>query len=510
MSTSTASVADPEGNHPAIASQPRVSTRLVWLAGFLVALCLYTLTAARTIQWQDSGYWVVRVLTGELRNNLGLALSHPLPYGLMWLAQRILPLEPPHAMALVSALFGAITIANVAAIIHQFTARCLPAILAAAGLLVAHTHWKLSTIPESYTLAAALLSAEVWLILLYTRSRRPRWLVALFATNGLAFANHNLALLSLPVIGLILIHQIRHRYVSQRIFTLCLAFWIIGASPYLWLILDEILITGKITSSIASALFGKNFGGAVAGRGLVLRYTAATLLFTAISFPNLLLPAALAGIARSTKMGIPLLAVRALLATLAIHLIFVLRYAVVDQYMFILPAYALIAILAGFGFAHIQSHCPPRPRRILLTSAATLVALTPLLYLVLPDLLRSANILGQSARNKPYRDDYAYLFIPWGIAETSADRLSRHAATLAGDDALILVQDSMAAFAIRYQLLKNNKPDVDIIISSSDPKLQNTLQARRKIVFAPASTHNPPPALPGITWRPDGPLYVSK
>src|SRR5690606_18676447 len=116
---------------------------------------------------------------------------------------------------------------------------------------------------------------------------------------------------------------------NQRIFALCLAFWIIGASPYLWLVLNEMLHTGDIANTIVSALFGKSFGGAVAGRGLLLRYTAATILLTAISFPNLILPASVIGIARSARLGIPPIARYAIFASLAIHLIFVLRYAVV-------------------------------------------------------------------------------------------------------------------------------------------------------------------------------------
>lgn len=501
-------MANSDQPHPDTPPKPRIHIGLLWLTAFGAAIALYTLTAARTIQWQDSGNWVVRVLTGELRINLGLALSHPLPYWFMWLAEKVLPLEPPHALSLVSALFGAITVANVAAIVRQFTSRALPAILASAGLLVAHTQWKLATIPESYTLAAALLSAEAWCMLLYARSRRPAWLVALFAANGLGFANHNLALLTLPVIGILLIHQAVHRHVGQRIFALCLAFWIISASPYLWLVIDEMLATGQITATISSALFGKSFIGAVAGRGLVLRYTAATILFTLISFPNLLLPAAAVGLVRSHRIGIPQLAGRAIAASLAIHLIFVLRYAVVDQYMFILPAYALIAMLGGFGLAHIQSHCPPRPRRLILTAAAVLIALTPALYLVIDDLARSANLLGSAARNKPYRDDYQYLFTPWGVAETSADRLSRHAATLAGDDAVILVQDSMAAFAVRYQLIRNHQPNVDVATTAADADVAHALATGRRIVVTPKSAGDPPPELPGITWRPDGPLWV--
>lgn len=174
-----------------------------WLAVFIGALCLYGLTAARTIQWQDSGALVVRVLNDELVNPLGLALSHPLAYWLEKLAMVSLPLTPAHAAALVSALFGALAVAGIYWIGLHLTGNRTAALLAATGLAVANTFWRFSTTPESYTLVAAVLLFEVGTIVQWDRSRRPGWLIAAFLVNGIGFAIHNLALLTLPVVGLV-------------------------------------------------------------------------------------------------------------------------------------------------------------------------------------------------------------------------------------------------------------------------------------------------------------------
>ncbi|MGB0715468.1 MAG: hypothetical protein ACPGXK_06300, partial [Phycisphaerae bacterium] len=53
--------------------------RLV-LPVFCFAAILYVATAARGIQWQDRGAFVMRVLENKPLNELGLALSHPLHF----------------------------------------------------------------------------------------------------------------------------------------------------------------------------------------------------------------------------------------------------------------------------------------------------------------------------------------------------------------------------------------------------------------------------------------------
>ena len=49
-----------------------------WITLFALFFVLFAATANRGAQWQDSGFHILRVVTGQSLNPLGLALSHPL------------------------------------------------------------------------------------------------------------------------------------------------------------------------------------------------------------------------------------------------------------------------------------------------------------------------------------------------------------------------------------------------------------------------------------------------
>lgn len=506
-----------------------------WLVVFIGALCLYGLTAARTIQWQDSGTLVMRVLSGELVNPLGLALSHPLAYWLEKLAVIVLPLTPAHAVALVSALFGAMAVAGVYLIGLYLTGNRAASALAAAGLMVANTFWRFSTTPESYTLVAAVLLFEVTAIVQWDRSRRPGWLIAAFLINGIGFSIHNLALLTLPVVGLVgLLAAIKHQW-RWKDLLLAIALWLIASAPFTGLVILTMIQTGEIGPTIQSALFGHSFGPAVAGIGNTLRYTTISLFFTAYSFPNLLLPAAAIGIFRARRWGISRLTRIVLLADLFIHLTFVLRYGIADQYTFLLPSFSLLAIFSAIGFAWIIRQWRGQAGKItIIVAAAALIALTPVLYAVGPKLLRSARVLGSGERFKPYRDDYAYLFIPWGIGQTSTQRTADQAVQLAGPDGIIIAEDSMGRFGVQYVVWRQQREGVAIV-----SRLEQALEVARQrgdqepghqsgdhhrtpdsasaadaaqqsgisVVLIPADTRQPPS--PEYHWTKVGQLYVT-
>jgi hypothetical protein len=479
-----------------------------WVIAFVAALMLYGLTATREIQWQDYGALVLRIVRGELISPLGLALTHPLQHWLGRAAVRVLPVEPPHAVALVSALGGAMAVANVFGLTRQLTGSTLAACLAAAGLAVAHTFWHLSTLPESYSLATALLTAELWALAQWDRTRRPRWLALMFLFNGLGFANHNLALLTLPVVGVVLIAAIRSRAAPQTALGWAAAAWLAGASPYLALVAQQAIATGDPGGAVHSALFGK-YQGAVLSRSVPLRATALSVAFSLLSFPNLMLPAGALGAARARRVGVPGLTRRALTAALLIHTLFVFRYDVVDQYTFLLPTYAIIAVLAGVGFAVALRRWAGRGRAVTMSLAAGSIALTPVLYLFTPGLARSAGVLGDQTRNKPYRDDYQYLFTAWGSGDDSAARLSRHAADLAaGPDTLLVVQDGMALFAVQYELWRRGLAGTQIVARADADEVRQALEAGRRVVLVPARADGVPAVPPGGEWRPDGELFI--
>lgn len=503
---SLTTVTQPSVNCAVLIGTPTQLTR-TWAAVFLASFVLYAMTAARVVGWQDFGHFVQRVAAGELLNPLGLALAHPLHYWIARIAVIALPLQPPFAVSLVSALFGAIAVANVFGLGAQLTGRIAPALLAAAGLAIAHTWWRMSTMAEVYTLTTALLTVEIWSVALWVRTRHPRWLLLMFLANGLGLSNHNLALLTLPLIGLLLLAAMYHRQAGLRHFVGALLVWLVGSSLYTGLIIQQMLVTGHVADTIRSALFGHGFQDQVLSHTLPWRHIVISVAFTLLSFPNLTLPAALLGIVRGRRVGMPPVVWRVLLVALVIHVLFTLRYNVVDQYTFLMPSFAMAAIFAAVGFGVIATRWPARRWQILWMTALAAVLLTPCLYLAVPPLARHFQVIGADARNKPYRDDYNYLFRPGGRGDTSADRMSRQAADLAGPNGVIIVEDPMAAFAVRYQIQQRGWNNVTVLGKLSPEELQPLLAGDRPLVLIPANTQETPS--PNI-WRSAGELYVAR
>ena len=148
---------------------------------------------------------------------------------------------------------------------------------------------------EVYSISAASLTAEAWALVMWDRRREPKWLVLMFVANGLGLANHDLALLSLPVTGTVLLLALRNRQASWKTFVASGVAWFACASIFLWMIVQDARAEHSLSAAIKSALFGK-FEAQVLSHGPLLSYTAVSIAFTLLSFPNLMLPLAIWGV----------------------------------------------------------------------------------------------------------------------------------------------------------------------------------------------------------------------
>jgi hypothetical protein len=242
--------------------------------------------------------------------------------------------------------------------------------------------------------------------------------------------------------------------------------------------------------------------------------------FTALSFCNLLIPAAVYGMVRWRRLGLERLLVRALLAGLVIHVFFVARYNVVDQHTFFLPTYVLLSIFGGIGAAAVLARPASAFRRRLVVGAVGLLIATPMLYGLMPPVARYLQVLKSEERNKPYRDDYVYLFSPWGVQDTSCQLATTEAVRLAGPKGLILVEDPAFRAACDYQVLRMACDGVEVRqLPPPTPKAsarreqvledaQRVVEAGRAVVWVPESLGQRPPA--GLSWRRVGDLYVAE
>ncbi|MDM8005036.1 MAG: DUF2723 domain-containing protein [Phycisphaerae bacterium] len=489
-----------------------------WLLVFLASLCLYATTANRGPQWQDSGEFILRITTGDLLGRLGLALSHPLHY---WLGRAAIApglLEPAFAITLISSLGAALAVATVFGCVRTLSGSTASAFFAAASLALANTFWHLGTIAEVYTLSAALLAGECWCLAVYAKrgSRWAIWGMCLF--SGLGLANHLQALLTLPVLALVILHGMSSRRLRIGDLLIAMWLWLLGSLPYTGLVLGLMVHGAEPMKTLQSALFGNHFSVAVLNASATTRMIMTDIAFPLLNFPNLLIPAALYGLVRYRRAGMPGLAWLAMTAGLVIHAVFALRYEVLDQHTFFLPMYTFLAIFGGVGAAAVL-RWPATLRRESLCAAAILLLLaTPLLNIVAIITARRVQLLGQFAHRKPYRDDYIYLLVPWSVVDRSAERMSSEAVSLASPDGLVLVEDGMARSAVEYRRLQAGLTGVGIRMVPSVERqeamkelaaeVRSEAEAGRAVVLVPLNRDQPRLAPPLGRWQRRGDLYV--
>lgn len=481
---------------------------VAWFALFIASLALYAATANRGAQWQDSGNHILRVVTRQSVNPLGLALSHPLHHWLGRFAVSFNLFQPCFAVTLVSALAAAITVANTFGCVLTLTRLWQAALFAALSLAVAHTFWLMATLTETYTLVTALFSGECWCLILYAKTRRPVYLWGALLLNGLGVSNHLLAALTTPVLMVVVLHQAWRKAIRIRDVTAAAGLWLLGAAPYGFMVLQEFVRSSDFSATVSSALFGHEYRDDVLNTTIAARKLGISAAFVLLNFPNLLLPFAAYGIIRSTQLISSSLVRRALLAGMVIHAVFVLRYPIVDQHTFFLPMYALASIFSGIGFAEIYSWTRKNGRSVLLTTAWGLLGFTPVLYAVLPDGARQYRVLESVEHRKPYRDDYVYIFTPWSIVERSAERMSREAVTLAGADGIIVVEAWSDEFAVRYQAFRAGYDKLQIVNNLPAEAAREAVKNQRPVVLVPANKESPRTELPVGAWQRVGDLYL--
>ena len=147
-----------------------------------------------------------------------LGTAHPTGYPayviLGWLASIVLQSfgDPAFRMNLLQAVLAALVVAGTVALVQLLTGRRLIAL--AVGLVLACTQlfWRLSTHADPHMFHVALVAILFAVLVVWDQRRRSanpdtvkradRWLVAAAVIFGVAVANHSLALLLPPAIGL--------------------------------------------------------------------------------------------------------------------------------------------------------------------------------------------------------------------------------------------------------------------------------------------------------------------
>ncbi len=397
----------------------------------------------------------VRTLQGDIEGSLGLALSHPLYYRLTGIFQWIPIGNPAWRTNLVSAVFGAITVAGLFLFLYQATRQRLPAVIGAISLGIAYTFWQHCALAEVYTLSTALLVLELLCLQQFVQHRSPTWLIALMLLNGLGTSNHMLATLSLGCYAVMIVVLIARQQLRPRWLPLLAIAWIIGASFYLSLIVSHIRQGEDVGPVIHSALFGYRYAPYVLNITPSAQQLINSVLYMGMNFPTPLAILAVVGLHIIWRKPRNLdLTVCAWLWL--VHMIFAIRYDVPDQYTFFIPGIVLTALLIGLG---AKSFVDPRSpgRGILLLCAAMLPLVV---YVALPNIVRAGGINMGTQREIPFRDNYEYFLHPWKTGENGPRLFAEHLGDLLPPQA-VLFADNTTVRPLQYMRLTESwRPDV--------------------------------------------------
>jgi 4-amino-4-deoxy-L-arabinose transferase-like glycosyltransferase len=431
----------------------------IYIAVLLAAAGLYIATCAPGPLWQDSGMYQYRIRHNDIEGRLGLALSHPL-YHIIGIGVKHIPLgEFAYRINLISALAAAFAIANLFLLLRLWLGGILPALIAAATLGLSHTFWRHAVIAETYTLYTALLLAELLMLLQYVKTKRILFLYLLGFFNGLAIANHMFAAIALVCYLVFLIVLLARRQIQLRQFGIIVLMWIIGAVPYEYLILKNIIQTGEFTASLTSTFFGKSWQGNVLNVSLSTRLVKENLLFIAYNFPTPNIVFFFVGLWGLKKVSPGRGFAKVLPAMLILFFVFAFRYTVPDRYAFFIPFYCLASVLIGIGV-----HLFAQPNRKILFWVFFIFALLPIpTYIIAPAIAQKQKFNLSTRADVPYRNDYVWFLQPWKAGYSGAEEFADEVFGKLGRDAVVYADNTMVYPLLYMQEVKGKRADIKII-----------------------------------------------
>jgi len=228
-----------------------------WLAVFACALTLYVMTLAPDLTWQDQGDYQYQAAKCNLNRPGDVVRIHPLFIITSHLVGRLGIWSYARAANLVSAIFTAVTVANVYLVVFRLCAGAWPAVLAAFTFAFAHSVWFLGVQAQTYGMANAALSGGLLSILAYLERRQRRFLFLTGLLFGLGISVHLMSQVGFAVIMAWLVAKCIRREIPIRTIAAVIMSWALGAL-LLWIVMAiEYKRSGDLAGTIASAIWGR-------------------------------------------------------------------------------------------------------------------------------------------------------------------------------------------------------------------------------------------------------------
>lgn len=435
-------------------------TALCYFVIFIAAGALYVSTCAPTVLWQDSGLFVYRIWHNDIQGNLGLALAHPL-YFIIGIAVKQIPFgELAYKINLMSAVFGAVAIANLFLLLKLWLGKNLPAIIAAITLALSWTFWQHAVLAEVYTLYVAQMLGELIVLLMYVRTKRMRYLYLLGLFNGLAIANHLWAMLALGCYTVLIIVLLARKHIGLKHLCIVILLWVIGALPYEYLIIKNIVLTGDVLATLGSALFGNGWSGSVVNVSISMKTVLENIIFIILNFPTPNFVFFFTGLWVLRKTGSSRGFCNVILGMIILYFVFAFRYTVPDRYAFFVPFYCFAAMLVGIGADVFLRRYKSKALVFIVLAFTVLPAVA---YFFVPAVARKYYKPLAQRRQRPYRDEYEYFLKPWKSGYHGAERFATEALEAVEKNAIIYAYTTEAHALLYVQQVKSKRGDVKIV-----------------------------------------------
>jgi hypothetical protein len=444
---------------------------LDWVVVFVAALALYVVTCAPDILMGDNGVPQLRVPAfpptpaKAMRDNL--VQVHPLYLGLAKVFTWLPVGNLAYRVTLASAWFGAMAVANIFVAVRVLTGSRWAALIGALSAALGHTFWQHCVLAEVLSLVAACLTAELLAFVLFARTGRVGCFLLAGLINGLSISNHLLGALAIPVyVVLIALWWVRGLVRGVHILG-WMGFWLLGASIYLYVVLQAMLETGQVVLMIRSATTGTwpatNVGVSLSTLGRVVAY----LL---MEYPTLLILLAVPAIWMRPLQSGDRAIKWAVAGVAAVQFLFAARYPIMDQYTYFVPFYACMAILIGLG-ARVLIRQWPWTR----WAGCGLAVLPVMVYVFLPSLVRQTGY-NPFTRELAYRDPYKYFLTPWQQWNTGARRYAEEAFQILPKDAIFFADPTPAVALLYLQKIEGKRQDVTIVFAWDNLELEGLLK----------------------------------
>ena len=447
---------------------------------FLVPALFYGFSAARSPLWLDATLILdsARSLTLSAWVNIHNLFN---VLGFLWL-RLFAWVDPCHALTLLAALFGALTVLFFYLIFLEFRRGPFFPAAAALAVMLSHSLWWHSSIIEVYTLNAFLISVMLLALLRWETRGNSGYLALAFGALGFGVSNHVLMGLFVPAFAVLpaWMRFVRKRRIGGRallLAALCLA---AGGGLYAFVFLRDVAGNMGPSTGFAEA-FGRTWLKATGGEFRDYMFTEGLSrsemrfwrwnypFLWLMNFPSAAILLGFYGLVRWVRDREVSGTLVFLLTAMAAQIIWSANYFIWDMFAFSMPVYLMFGVLAGYGLCRLAG--TGRKGRLLAFIAVPTFLVPLFLY---PALARSGGE-GSAVRRyfahyevvptvRPVWNPEPYIINPWKGGFDDVNRVIGPLLERLPEGAVLLAGDPTVDFPLKYyyRSVLGRRPDIEL------------------------------------------------